>query len=95
MEIDRLLSRAISSKQGINGIIKEKLNFNTGYLAKQADGAVAVSYGEIVVFASAVASRDVKEGQDFFPLTVDYREKAYAAGKFPGGRSAVSLSVGG
>ncbi len=64
---------------------KEKLNFNTGYLAKQADGAVAVSYGEIVVFASAVASRDVKEGQDFFPLTVDYREKAYAAGKIPGG----------
>lgn len=64
---------------------KEKLNFNTGYLAKQADGAVAVSYGENVVFASAVASRDVKEGQDFFPLTVDYREKSYAAGKIPGG----------
>ena len=63
----------------------EKLNFNTGYLAKQADGAVAVSYGEIVVFASAVASREVKEGQDFFPLTVDYREKAYAAGRIPGG----------
>ncbi len=64
---------------------KEKLNFNTGYLAKQADGAVLVSYGEVSVFASAVASRDVKEGQDFFPLTVDYREKAYAAGKIPGG----------
>ncbi|MBN1497498.1 MAG: polyribonucleotide nucleotidyltransferase [Spirochaetes bacterium] len=64
---------------------REKLNFNTGYLAKQADGAVAVSYGEVVVFASAVASRDLREGQDFFPLTVDYREKAYAAGKFPGG----------
>lgn len=64
---------------------KEKLNFNTGYLAKQADGAVAVSYGEVVVFASAVASKSVREGQDFFPLTVDYREKAYAAGKIPGG----------
>ncbi|MBP7734406.1 MAG: polyribonucleotide nucleotidyltransferase [Spirochaetes bacterium] len=64
---------------------KEKLSFNTGYLAKQADGAVAVSYGEVVVFASAVVSREIKEGQDFFPLTVDYREKAYAAGKFPGG----------
>jgi len=63
----------------------EKLNFNTGYLAKQADGAVAVSYGEVVVFASAVASKSVREGQDFFPLTVDYREKAYAAGKIPGG----------
>ncbi len=64
---------------------KEKLNFNTGYLAKQADGSVAVSYGGVVVFASAVASRSLREGQDFFPLTVDYREKAYAAGKIPGG----------
>lgn len=64
---------------------REKLNFNTGYLAKQADGSVVVSYGEVVVFASAVVSREIKEGQDFFPLTVDYREKAYAAGKFPGG----------
>ena len=62
-----------------------KLAFNTGYLAKQADGAVAVSYGELIVFASAVCSRTVKEGQDFFPLTVDYREKFYAAGKIPGG----------
>jgi len=64
---------------------KEKLNFNTGYYAKQADGAVIASYGDVMVFASAVASRDVKEGQDFFPLTVDYREKTYAAGKIPGG----------
>ncbi|HPR38437.1 MAG TPA: polyribonucleotide nucleotidyltransferase [Spirochaetota bacterium] len=64
---------------------RNAMNFNTGYLAKQADGAVAVSYGEVVVFATAVASKDVKEGQDFFPLTVDYREKAYAAGKIPGG----------
>ncbi|MBN2158181.1 MAG: polyribonucleotide nucleotidyltransferase [Spirochaetes bacterium] len=64
---------------------REKLIFNTGYLAKQADGAVAVSYGDLVVFASAVVSREVREGQDFFPLTVDYREKFYAAGKIPGG----------
>ncbi len=64
---------------------KEKLSFNTGYLAKQADGSVAVSYGEVVVFASVVVSREVDKGQDFFPLTVDYREKAYAAGKIPGG----------
>ena len=63
----------------------KSLGFNTGYLAKQADGAVLVSCGESVVFASVVMSRDVKEGQDFFPLTVDYREKSYAAGKFPGG----------
>ncbi len=64
---------------------KEKMVFNTGYLAKQADGSVAVSYGESIVFASAVYSRDVKEGQDFFPLTIDYREKSYAGGKIPGG----------
>jgi polyribonucleotide nucleotidyltransferase len=64
---------------------RESLCFNTGYLAKQADGSVAVSYGETVVFASAVISRDVREGQDFFPLTVDYREKTYAGGRIPGG----------
>ncbi len=64
---------------------KQKLNFNTGYLAKQADGAVCVAYGETMVFASVVANKSVREGQDFFPLTVDYREKVYAAGKIPGG----------
>ena len=64
---------------------KEKLSFSTGYLAKQADGAVTVTVGELVIFASVVASRSVREGQDFFPLTVDYREKFYAAGKIPGG----------
>lgn len=64
---------------------KEKISFATGYLAKQADGAVIVTVGELVVFASVVASRSVKEGQDFFPLTVDYREKFYAAGRIPGG----------
>ncbi len=64
---------------------RERINFNTGYLAKQADGSVAVSCGESIVFATAVVSRKVVEGQDFFPLTVDYREKFYAAGKFPGG----------
>ncbi len=64
---------------------KEKISFATGYLAKQADGAVTVTVGDMVVFASVVASRSVKEGQDFFPLTVDYREKFYAAGRIPGG----------
>ncbi len=63
----------------------KKIGFNTGYLAKQADGAVLVSSGEAIVFASVVMSREVKEGQDFFPLTVDFREKWYAAGKFAGG----------
>lgn len=61
------------------------ISFNTGYLAKQADGAVAVSSGETIVLATAVAERSVRAGQDFFPLTVDYREKQYAAGRIPGG----------
>lgn len=64
---------------------REKLNFNTGSLARQADGAVIVSYGETIVFASAVSSDEVKEGQDYFPMMVDYREKSYAGGKIPGG----------
>jgi polyribonucleotide nucleotidyltransferase len=64
---------------------KDKINFNTGYLAKQADGAVALSFGDSVVFASAVAARDIDPGKDFFPLTVDYREKFYSAGRYPGG----------
>lgn len=64
---------------------KNDLKFSTGYLARQAHGAVLVSYGETVVFASAVMENSTKEGQDFFPLTVDYREKTYAGGKIPGG----------
>ena len=57
----------------------------TGKLAKQADGAVTVQLGETIILVAAVAATKAKEGQDFFPLTVDYREKAAAAGKFPGG----------
>jgi polyribonucleotide nucleotidyltransferase len=57
----------------------------TGKLAKQADGAVTVQVGETIVLVAAVAATKAKAGQDFFPLTVDYREKAAAAGKFPGG----------
>jgi len=57
----------------------------TGKLAKQADGAVTVQLGETIVIVAAVGAVKAKEGQDFFPLTVDYREKAAAAGKFPGG----------
>ncbi|TAL39587.1 MAG: polyribonucleotide nucleotidyltransferase [Spirochaetes bacterium] len=64
---------------------KDRIGFSTGYLAKQADGAVTVSCGDAVVFASAVVSRELREDQDFFPLTVDYREKFYSAGKIPGG----------
>jgi polyribonucleotide nucleotidyltransferase len=61
------------------------LTFETGKMARQADGAVVVQYGDTVVLATAVAAKNPKMGLDFFPLTVDYQEKAYAAGKIPGG----------
>jgi polyribonucleotide nucleotidyltransferase len=63
----------------------KQITIETGKLAKQADGAVTVQLGETIVIVAAVAATKAKEGQDFFPLTVDYREKAAAAGKFPGG----------
>src|SRR3954471_10478170 len=63
----------------------KQIIIETGKLAKQADGAVTVQMGETIVFVAAVAASKAKAGQDFFPLTVDYREKAAAAGKFPGG----------
>ncbi len=62
-----------------------QLRLETGRMAKQAGGAVLASYGDTVVLATAVASQTVKAGIDFLPLTVDYQEKAYAAGKIPGG----------
>ncbi len=62
-----------------------KLVLETGKMAKQADGAVVASYGECVVLGTSVVGEPRQNGEDFFPLTVDYREKAYAAGKFPGG----------
>src|ERR671928_1259358 len=61
------------------------ITIETGKLAKQADGSVTVQLGETIVVVAAVAATKAKPGQDFFPLTVDYREKAAAAGKFPGG----------
>lgn len=62
-----------------------QISIETGKIAKLADGAVIVSCGDTMVLASAVSATSIKEGQDYFPLTVDYREKAAAAGKFPGG----------
>ncbi|HTR43094.1 MAG TPA: polyribonucleotide nucleotidyltransferase [Pseudomonadales bacterium] len=62
----------------------KQITIETGKLAKQADGAVTVQLGETIVVVAAVAATKAKEGQDFFPLTVDYREKAAAAGKIPG-----------
>lgn len=57
----------------------------TGHVAKQANGSVVVTYGGTVVLVTACMSREVKEGRDFFPLTVEYQEKTYAAGRIPGG----------
>jgi polyribonucleotide nucleotidyltransferase len=61
------------------------LILETGKLAKQANGAVTITYGGTVVLATACISPEIKEGRDFFPLTVEYQEKTYAAGKIPGG----------
>src|SRR6202522_1114300 len=63
----------------------KEVSFETGKLAKQAHGSAVVRQGDNVVLASAVANRDPREGIDFFPLTVDYREYTYAGGRFPGG----------
>ncbi|MGE3263368.1 MAG: polyribonucleotide nucleotidyltransferase [Bacteriovoracia bacterium] len=61
------------------------ITIETGRMAKQANGSVVVTYGETVVLVTATGSKKPKPGQSFFPLTVDYIEKYYAAGKFPGG----------
>ena len=63
----------------------KKLTFETGKLAKQAHGAAVVRTGDNVVLATAVAAPEAREGIDFFPLTVDYREYTYAGGRIPGG----------
>src|SRR5215470_14163242 len=62
-----------------------KLVLETGKIARQADGAVLASYGDTIVLCTAVGVRSAKPGQDFFPLTVHYQEKAFAAGRIPGG----------
>ena len=63
----------------------ETLSLETGKLARQADGSVVVTYGETTVMANVVFDKQPKLGLDFFPLTVNYNEKYYAAGKIPGG----------
>jgi polyribonucleotide nucleotidyltransferase len=75
----------------LNPVIKEiqfgdrKLTLETGRIAKQASGAVLVSMEDVVVLCTVVGQKNVRPGQDFFPLTVNYQEKTYAAGKIPGG----------
>src|SRR5580700_1640179 len=63
----------------------QKITLETGKIAKQSNGAVVVRSGDTVVLVSACANEEPKAGAAFFPLTVDYREYTYAAGKFPGG----------
>jgi polyribonucleotide nucleotidyltransferase len=74
------MQHKVTAQIGANSI-----SIETGKIAKLADGSVVVSCGETMVMASAVSATTIKEGQDYFPLMVDYREKAAAAGKFPGG----------
>src|SRR6478736_5410376 len=62
-----------------------RLVLETGQIARQADGAVLATYGETTVLCTAVANKAARPGQDFFPLTVNYQEKTFAAGKIPGG----------
>jgi polyribonucleotide nucleotidyltransferase len=64
---------------------EHEVTLETGEIARQASGAVIVSMAETVVMVSVVGAREANPGRDFFPLTVDYQEKTYAAGKIPGG----------
>ena len=63
----------------------QKIKISTGKIARQAGGSAMIQAGGTVLLVTATRSKDVKDGQDFFPLTVDYIEKFYASGKFPGG----------
>ena len=63
----------------------QDITMETGIMAKQADGSITIQLGETILLMAAVAARKAREGQEFFPLQVDYREKAAAAGRFPGG----------
>jgi polyribonucleotide nucleotidyltransferase len=74
------MSEKVSAQVG-----STQIHIETGKLAKQADGSVTVQLGETIILVAAVAASKAKPGQEFFPLTVDYREKAAASGKFPGG----------
>ncbi|MBU6183046.1 MAG: polyribonucleotide nucleotidyltransferase [Verrucomicrobia bacterium] len=74
------MTHTITAQAGANPI-----TFETGKIAKLADGAVTIRSGDTIVVVTAVSATTIKEGQDFFPLTVEYKEKAAAVGKFPGG----------
>ncbi|GAB5539125.1 MAG: polyribonucleotide nucleotidyltransferase [Salibacteraceae bacterium] len=75
----------LGTTQTITGTNGETITIETGKLAKQADGSVVVRQGDTMLLAAVVSNKDAKEGIDFLPLTVDYREKYASTGKFPGG----------
>ena len=77
------MAESVSVSRPISGTDKS-LSFETGKLARLADGAVVGQIGNTVVLVTATASKSVREGVDFFPLTVDIEERMYAAGKIPG-----------
>ncbi|HVD66953.1 MAG TPA: polyribonucleotide nucleotidyltransferase [Gaiellaceae bacterium] len=80
------MSTLVSGKSTVNVTVGEDdMSFETGKLAKQADGAVVVRAGDTMVLATAQGRTEAREGADFFPLTVDVEERMYAAGKIPGG----------
>ncbi len=77
----------MSKKKYLNESIKlgdKELSVETGKVAKQADGSVVIRYGDTIILVAAVSATTAKEGLDFFPLTVEYRESSYAAGRIPG-----------
>src|SRR3974377_2346263 len=77
------MAKAVTVSGPISGT-DQTLSFESGRLAGQADGAVVGRIGDTVVLVTATAARSVREGADFFPLTVDIEERMYAAGKIPG-----------
>src|SRR5918993_3873834 len=77
-----MLSQPISSSFDLGG--GRMVTIETGKLARQADGSVTVRQGNCIILATVVANREPREGQDFFPLSVDYQEKFAAAGRIPG-----------
>src|SRR6476619_5613422 len=79
------MSVAVGNESVSVTIGDEEISFETGKLAKQADGAVVVRSGETMVLATAMVRQEPREGAGFFPLTVDVEERMYAAGKIPGG----------
>jgi polyribonucleotide nucleotidyltransferase len=80
------MSTMVSGKSTVNVTVgRNDMSFETGKLAKQADGAVVVRAGDTMVLATAQGRTEAREGADFFPLTVDVEERMYAAGKIPGG----------